>query len=87
MDEPDKPQKTTPPKLAKRWGVSTDKILSFIRSGELRAIDGATKRGGRPRYLIDERDIVDFEERRAVMTHATRPKKNRKSQTDVIQFF
>jgi excisionase family DNA binding protein len=55
--------KTTPPQLAKRWGVSADKILSLIRSGELRAIDVSLGKK-RARYLIDERDIEEFEQRR-----------------------
>lgn len=54
-------QKLTPPELASRWGIGTDKVLSWIRSGELRAIDASTRRGRRPRYLIDEADVVAFE--------------------------
>ena len=54
-----KRSKTTPPKLAARWGVSEDKVLAWIRSGELRAIDASTRQGGRPRYLIDELDIAE----------------------------
>ncbi len=30
--------KLTPPQLGKLWGISPDKIVAFIRSGELRAI-------------------------------------------------
>ncbi len=61
-------RKVTPPELARRWGVSADKITFFILSGELRAIDASLRRGGggRPRYLIDEADIVAFEEARQV---------------------
>jgi hypothetical protein len=55
--------KLTPPRLADRWGVSTDKILSLVRSGELRAINISEGRQ-RARYLIDLADIEEFERRR-----------------------
>ncbi len=58
--------KVTPPEYAKRLGVSPDKVISWIRSGQLRAMDGSTVPGGRPRYLIDEADIQAFEQSRAV---------------------
>jgi hypothetical protein len=61
-----KRQKITPPELARRWGVSADKIVYFILAGELRAIDASLRRGERPRYLIDEDDIAAFEAAREV---------------------
>jgi hypothetical protein len=40
---------------------------SFIRSGELKAINAATPGCNlRPRYLIDADDMADFERRRTV---------------------
>lgn len=56
--------KLTPPQLAKRWGVSDEKVLNLIRDGELRAIN-VSSGTQRARYLIDEVDIADFEKRRA----------------------
>ncbi|MCH7728445.1 MAG: helix-turn-helix domain-containing protein [Planctomycetes bacterium] len=75
-------------KLARRWGISPDKVLAWIRSGELKAIDASTRRGARPRYLIDEADIRAFEAARAVALEAT-PRKRRHTQpeTDVIDFY
>ncbi len=71
--------KLTPPQLAKLWGVSADKIVSFIKSGELRAIDVSSNRGSvRPRYLIDRRDIEAFEASRAVVPPAAKPKRRRR---------
>lgn len=59
--------KLTPPEVAHLWGVTVDKIYAFIRSGELRAINGATPgRNQRPRFLIDLDDLDDFERRREV---------------------
>jgi hypothetical protein len=59
--------KYTPSQLAAMWGVGKTKILALIRSGELRAINLATKRSGRPRYAIDLADIEAFERARQVV--------------------
>lgn len=60
-------RKLTPPKLAKLWGVSTSKVLAFIRSGELKAINLATHRHNRAWYSIDVSDIEAFERSRQVI--------------------
>ena len=82
------PTKITPPELAKRWGIDPAKVLTWIRAGELRAIDASTRPGGRPRYLIDERDVAAFEERRAVCS-SPRPaaRKDRRQTAGVTEFF
>ncbi len=79
MPVSDSPTRTklTPPELAALWGVAPEKIVAFIKSGELRAIDASTRRGGRPRYLIDVRDVAAFEERRATQP-APRPRRRRR---------
>lgn len=56
--------KITPPELAAKWGISAEKVLSWINAGELRAIDASTSRNGRPRYLIDLDDVAAFEQSR-----------------------
>ncbi len=77
-------QKVTPPELATMWGVGATKILHLIRSGELRAINLATRGCQRPRYVVDLEDVAAFERARAVVPrgegHATR-KLKRRSQT------
>lgn len=60
--------KLTPPELAKRWGVAHNKVLDFIHSGELRAIDLASPASTKPRFRIDVADIAAFEERRRAKT-------------------
>lgn len=65
MNTPTK-QKMTPPQVARLWGINPDKVVAWIKSGELRAIDASTRPGGRPRYLIDVADIRAFETRRLV---------------------
>ena len=56
----------TPPQLAERWSVGPDKVLAWIRSGELRASNIAKRAGGRPRYLIDPADADAFWARRSL---------------------
>ncbi len=81
-------RKMSPPELAKQWGVSADKIVGFIRSGELRAIDVSSRRGSpRPRFLIDIKDIELFEVNRAVVPPAPKTKRRRKRDTTVKEFF
>jgi len=82
------PVKTTwtPPELAREWGISPDKILTWIRSGELRAVNIATTQLGRPRYQIDAEAIESFKRNRASRP-APKPPKKRRSQPGVIEFF
>ena len=81
-------RKVTPPQLARRWGVSADKVLTFIRSGELPAMNLAMRQGGRPRYRIDEGDIADFELRRTVQASPPKARSGRRKRpNEVIEFF
>lgn len=77
----------TPPQVAKRLGVTHDKILVWIHRGEMRAVDVSTTRGGRPRYRVSEEDLEDFLDRRAVTPPPSKQRRSRRSQGDVIEFF
>ncbi len=77
----------TPPELAREWGVSPDKILNWIRSGELPATNMATHRSGRPRYRIDADGISAFRSKRAVVSPPPRQTRRRQTSPDVIEFF
>ena len=59
-------RKLTPPQYARELGTDTAKVLSWIKSGELPAMNAARHPGGRPRDLIDRADIAIFEQRRSV---------------------
>ena len=76
----------TPPKLAIRYGVEPSKVLAWIRSGELRAVNVATRSTGRPRYRINEADVLVFENRRAGKVDKAPPRRRRQS-ANVIEFF
>ena len=79
--------KRTPPQYAQQLGVSNGKVLDFIRSGELRAINIATSRDGRPRYVIDVADIEAFERGREIVPSAEPTRRLRKSASDVTEYF
>ena len=83
----DKDAKFTPPQLARRLRVSPDKILTWIKAGELRAVNIGTNPRGRPRYLIDLKDVESFEARRSVGKPASAPRRRKRASDDVIEFF
>ncbi|MGA2259562.1 MAG: helix-turn-helix domain-containing protein [Thermoguttaceae bacterium] len=78
--------KFSPPTLAARWGLDKAKIIGWIRSGELRAINAAAKRGGRPRYLIDVEDIQAFEQVREVLPACPQRRVRRNRHTIVKKY-
>ena len=78
--------KLSPPQIARRWGVSPQKMLAWIGSGELRAINAATRLGGRPRFLIDVADLAAFEERRAVVATPAAVRRRRRD-IGITKFF
>lgn len=63
--EDEAPKFYTPPQLAKEWGLDADKILGWIRSGQLIAVNMATTTGGRPRYRISAEEAQAFQKRRS----------------------
>ena len=76
----------TPPQYAARLGVKAAKVVAWINSGELRAVNVASSLGGRPRWKIPLDAIVEFQNRRAAKP-VTKPSRRRKPATDVIQYF
>ena len=76
----------TPPELAKCWRVKAEKIIAWIRRGELRAFDvSATPGVGRPQYRIPIDAIVEFEQRRSGRQEKPERRKRRQA-TQVISF-
>jgi hypothetical protein len=51
----------TPPTVAKRYGVSVNKILDLIRLGEIEAFDVANRGSRRPRFRISAEALERFE--------------------------
>ena len=66
--------------LARRLGVAPGKVLVWIRSGELRAVDLAERRGGRPRWKIMPAALDEFLSARA--SQPPTPRRRRRRQTE-----
>jgi predicted site-specific integrase-resolvase len=74
--------------VADRYGVDARTVLFWIKSGELRAINGSRKiNSKKPRWRITQESIEAFE----LLRGSTRPpaKANRRRQRppDVIEFY
>jgi hypothetical protein len=78
--------KLTPPQVGERLGVSAEKVIGWIRAGELRGMNVAARLGGRPRWRIDLADLLAFEQRRSAVPTAPKPRRRHK-QAAVIEFF
>jgi hypothetical protein len=78
----------TPPDLAKRWRVKPEKVIGFIRRGELRAFDVSTIPGvGRPRFRISIDAVIEFENRRGVQPAPAPRRRRNKQRNGVVQYF
>lgn len=80
----------TPPEYAEARGVKPDKVLGWIRSGSLRAVNFAAKTSGRPRWRISPEAIREFEQVRTNLSRASLPlgrQKRKPVKADVIEFF
>jgi excisionase family DNA binding protein len=75
----------TPPEVARHLRVNADKVLAWIRSGELRAVNVATGLAGRPRWRVSLADLKAFIARRSARP-APAPRR-RKRPAEVIEYF
>jgi len=57
----------TPPEIARRYGVATAKVIAWIRTGELAALNLAHRGCVRPRYSITPDALEQFEASRRVV--------------------
>lgn len=72
----------TPPQLAEEMGVSEDKVLGWIASGELKAFNAAqSSKGKRPRWRITREEIAKFQQDRMAQPPIPKPKRRRRSKT------
>lgn len=76
----------SPPQLARRLGVSAEKVIAWIRSGKLRAIN-VSDGPKRPRWRIHQVDVELFEAGRAVIPPAPAARPRRRAAGEVIEFF
>ena len=64
----------SPKPVAVMWGTSHDKVMSFIRMGELEAFNVASRPTGRPRFRITLAAVKAFEELRSGRDPSRTPK-------------
>ncbi|MGH7135682.1 MAG: helix-turn-helix domain-containing protein [Pirellulales bacterium] len=77
----------TPPAVARLWGVSPDKVLNWIRKGDLRAFNVASSRSGRPSYRIDPADLEAFRLSRMNEPPAPERSPRKAKPTNIIEFY
>src|SRR5205085_12519 len=71
--------------LCHRWRIGSDKVLAFIRKGELVAVNVAANLSGRPQWRVSEEEVRRFETRRS---SAPTPKPaRRRRQTGLVDYF
>jgi hypothetical protein len=62
----------------RRYRVGSDKIRTWIKRGELRAINTALALCGRPRWVIPADALAEFERRRSGDPRPKSPRRRRK---------
>lgn len=77
------PTYLSPRQLARQLGVGPAKIIGWIRRGELRAINVATRLVGKPRYRISPAAVAQWEQgRSATPERQAKPRRRRRIQTE-----
>lgn len=77
----------SPADIAARYGCKPEKILAWIASGELRALNtGTSLNGKKPRWRITAQALEDFERARTTQP-AKEPQRRRKSPPSTMKFF
>lgn len=80
------PGNATTSQVAQQLGVDQGKVLDWIHSGQLVAINVATNSGGRPRWRVSQESLAEFLTRRKSQAPpGTRPR--RKTKSDVTEFY
>jgi hypothetical protein len=80
------PRWVTPPEYAKQRRIDVHKVLAFIKTDQLKAVNFATTTGGPPRYRISPEAIALFEASRST---APQPRitRTRRKNPNVTEFF
>lgn len=82
------PEYVNPPTVARMLGINVDKILTWIHTGELRAIDVSTTRGQRPRWRISRESLDAFLTRRSATPPPKKQRRRRKPDSEsVTQYY
>lgn len=78
----------SPPQIARARGVRVAKVIHWIRTGELEAINLASRRDGRPRWRISPEALARFDAARSSRVAIRSPARRRTTTaTEVDHFF
>lgn len=72
--------------LCERFAVGEHTVLTWIRRGELKAVNVACKPSGRPKWRITQQSLEAFETLRTPTPTLPRSR-GRKRQAEVIEFY
>ncbi len=62
-------------RFARRYAIGSQKVLGFIRRGELIAVNVATNAAGRPQWRITAESVAHFERVRASKPPSKKPRR------------
>jgi excisionase family DNA binding protein len=77
----------TPNELAKILRVNADRVRAWIKSGELPAINTASARCGKPRFVILPHHLAEFEKRRQAAETPKPERRRRSKQTTEVDYY
>ena len=77
----------SPSDIAVSRGINVIKVLTWIKSGELRAVNMATQAGKLPRWRISPADLEAFDAARAAVPQAPVSRRPRRKAGHVVEFF
>ncbi len=81
----------SPPEIARARKIRVAKVIYWITTSQLRAVNMASKPGGRPRWRVSAFDLQAFDEARSNRAVTPQPgdgiRKRKRSVGDVIEFF
>jgi transposase len=71
--------------VARRYRVGEDKVRTWIRRGELAAVNTASALCGRPRWVVTAEALAAFERRRVGGPAPKRQRRRRR--TELVDFY
>jgi excisionase family DNA binding protein len=76
----------TPPQIAKLLGIEAEKVLGWIRRGELAGVNVVDRTGGRARWRVSSDALDDFLKRRQAAKPAAVSRRRKNQPADFIEF-
>jgi hypothetical protein len=81
------PRWFSPPQIADQLAVDAAKVLRWINSGQICAVNVATGLAGRPRWRISEEELFAFLRRRQSRPAAPLEKRRPRKMKGIVSFF